>query len=268
VGQPLGTGAKVAIGCVIVLFVGGVIAVVLLGGAVWWGKSKIEQAKGEMDKFSGDQTRIGELQKKANANTFHAPPGGVIDEGRLLTFLEVRKRVYEIYKKHEAEIEARKNKKEGDLTDVAAFVGLVNEIRAAQAQAQADLGVSDDEYRFMVQEIYKTQWAAEVTKDTGSVSGTAGEAYDKAARAMHEAEAQARAAESGAKARGDEAGRAASEETRKAVGEGADDLDKNAKEVRERLKEFDVSPANIALFKKHEADIKKYAMTGMEWIGL
>jgi hypothetical protein len=267
VGQPLGTGAKVAIGCVIVLFIGGVIAAVLLGGAVWWGKSKIEQAGGRLDQIVGDQGRIEELQKKANATPFREPAGGVIDESRLVTFLDVRKRVYDVYKKHEPEIEARKNKKEGDLTDVAAFVGLVNNIRLAQAKAQADLGMSDDEYRFLVEQIYKTQWAAEMTKD-GSVSRAAGEAYDKAAREMRKAEAEARAAEQRAKARGDDAGREISEETGKAVAEGAEALDKSAQEVEEAARHLDVPPANIALFKKYEADIRKYAMTGMEWIGL
>jgi hypothetical protein len=31
---------------------------------------------------------------------------------------------------------------------------------------------------------------------------------------------------------------------------------------------MDVPPANIALFQKYEAEIKKYAMAGLEWIGL
>ena len=31
---------------------------------------------------------------------------------------------------------------------------------------------------------------------------------------------------------------------------------------------MDVPPANIELFKKYEAEIKKYAMGGLEWIGL
>ena len=31
---------------------------------------------------------------------------------------------------------------------------------------------------------------------------------------------------------------------------------------------MDVPPANIALFKKYEADLEKYAMGGLEWIGL
>ena len=266
-GQPLGTGAKVAIGCVIVLFIGGVVAAVLLGGALWWGKSKIEEAGGKLEQMAGDQGRIEELQKKANANPFQEPAGGVIEESRLVTFLDVRKRVYEVYKRHEPEIEARKNKKEGDLSDVAAFVGLVNDIRLAQAKAQAELGMSDGEYAFLVHQIYKTQWAAEMTKD-GSVSRAAGEAYDKAAEAMKEAAAEARAAEQRARARGDEAGREMSEETRKAVGEGAEALDKSAKEVEEATRQLDVPASNIALFRKYEADIKKYAMTGMEWIGL
>jgi hypothetical protein len=222
----LGTGAKVAIGCAIALVIGGVLAVVLLGGAVWWGKTKLEQARGEMDKFAGGQTRIEELQKKANANTFHQPPDHVIDESRLLTFLELRKRVYEVYKKHEAEIEARRNKKEGDFGDVAAFVRLVNEIRTALAQAQADLGMSDAEYRFMEFEIYRTQWATEAVKQAGGTRSPPP------------------AGETGAEA------------------------EKYSRDVAEATKVVDVPAANVALFKKHEADIKKYAMNGMEWIGL
>ena len=46
------------------------------------------------------------------------------------------------------------------------------------------------------------------------------------------------------------------------------DLEKQAGEVREAAQELDVPPANIALFKKYEADLKKYAMGGLEWIGL
>jgi hypothetical protein len=270
VGQPLSTGAKVAIGCVAVLFIGGVIVTVLLGGAVWWAKGKAQQVAGELDKASGEMQRIEELQKKANANPFHDPPGGVIDEARLVKFLEVRKRVYQVYKTHEPEIEARKNKKQGDLGDVAAFVGLVNEIRGAQAQAQADLGMSDDEYRFMVHQIYKTMWATQVAKETGgkTVSEAAGEAYDKAARAMQDAAAETREAEARARSRGDDSARELSEEARKAVSEGADELEKHAREVHDGARELDVPASNIALFQKYEADIKKYAMTGMEWLGL
>ena len=61
-GQPLSTGAKVAIGCVLALFVGGVVATVLLGCAVWWAKGKVQSVAGEIDKASGEMQRIEELE--------------------------------------------------------------------------------------------------------------------------------------------------------------------------------------------------------------
>jgi hypothetical protein len=72
---------------------------------------------------------------------------------------------------------------------------LINELRLAQAQGLADVGMSEDEYLFIVEQVYKTMWA---------------------------------------------------------------DADKSA----------DVPPANLALFRKYENDIKKYAMGGLEWIGV
>jgi hypothetical protein len=269
-GKPLGTGAKVAIGCVAVLIVGGIIATVLLGGALWWGKSKMQQVSGEVDKVLDDQKRIEELTQKANANPFHPPPDGMIREDQLVKFLEVRKRVHAVYQRYEKEIETRGKKEKPDLGDVSAAFGMINEIRGAQARAQADLGMSDDEYRFLVQQVYKTMWAAQVAKETGgkSVSEAAGEAYAEAGRAMQEAAEAARTAEESAKSRGDESAEQLSEETRKAVGEGAEQLEKQARELRENAREMDVPPANIALFQKYEADIKKYAMSGLEWIGL
>jgi hypothetical protein len=41
-----------------------------------------------------------------------------------------------------------------------------------------------------------------------------------------------------------------------------------AKQQREQAKQLDVPKQNIDLFRKYEADIKKYAMSGLEWIGL
>jgi hypothetical protein len=269
-GQPLGTGAKVAIGCVGVLILGGIVTMVLLGGAFWWGKGKMAEVSGEMDKFVGEQKRIEELTKKANATPFEQPADGVIKEDQLLKFLEIRKRVHSVYQKYERDIEARGKKEKPDLGDVGAAFGMINEIRGAQARAQADLGMSDDEYRFLVHQVYKTMWASEVAKDAGgkSVSEAAGEAYDKAARAMQQAAEEARDAEARARSRGDEAAAELSEETRKAVGDGAEQLERQSREVHDRARDMDVPPANIALFQKYEADIKKYAMSGLEWIGL
>jgi hypothetical protein len=268
-GQPLGTGAKVAIGCVAVLILGGIVTVVLLGGAFWWGKSKVAEVSGEMDKFVGEQKRIEELTKKANETPFEQPADGVIKEDQLVKFLEIRKRVHSVYQKYEKDIEARGKKEKPDLGDVGAAFGMINEIRGAQARAQADLAMSDDEYRFLVHQVYKTMWASQVAKDTGkSVSETAAEAYDTASREMARAAEEAGAAQERARRAGDETAEEASGEAARAVREGLEQLQKQAGQVRESARDMDVPPANIALFQKYEADIKKYAMNGLEWIGL
>jgi len=40
----------------------------------------------------------------------------------------------------------------------------MNEMRLAHAQGLADQGMSEEEYRFLVEQIYKTAWASEVAK--------------------------------------------------------------------------------------------------------
>jgi hypothetical protein len=257
------TGVKVAIGCAAAAILGVIVLAVGLGGAAWWAKGKIQQV-------AGDQDRIDSLQEKANQNAFDRPADGVIQEARLVKFLDVRRRVYDVYKKYEKEIEARGKKQQADFGDVTKAIGMINEIRLAQAQAQADLGMSDDEYRFLVEQVYKTMWAAEVAKQTGgkSVSEAAGQAYDQAAKAMAEAARQAGQVRAEAGRSGNDAAEDAAEESQKQVQEGAEELRKQAAEARERAKDMDVPAANIALFQRYEAQIKQYAMSGLEWIGL
>lgn len=184
----MGTGGKIAIGCVVVVVVVGIVAVVALGGLAFWAKGKAEQ-------ITGEQRRIEELQRRANANPFTRPADGTITEDRLQKFLEVRRRVYAVYERHRTELDEMSKKKQGDFGDVRRGFVLINELRLAQAQALADVAMSEDEYHFIVEQVYKT------------------------------------------------------------VGAGADES-------------ADVPPANRALFRKYEADIKKYAMGGLEWIGL
>ena len=257
------TGVKVAIGCAVVAMLGMIVVVVALGGAAWWAKGKVQEV-------TGDEDRIESLQRQANRNEFRRPEGGVVDEARLVKFIDVRRRVYDVYKKYEKEIEARGSKEKADLGDLGRAFGMINEIRLVQAQAQADVGMSDDEYRFLVEQVYKTMWAAEVARQTGgkSVSEAAGQAYDQAAKAMAEAAEQARKATAQAERSGNEAAEDAAEEAQEEVAEGAEELRREAADARERAKDMDVPPANIALFQKYEAQIKQYAMSGLEWIGL
>jgi hypothetical protein len=257
------TGAKIAIGCAAVAVLGIVVMTVALGGAAWWAKGKLENVTGEQD-------RIEKLQEQANQNAFHRPSDGVIAEDRLVKFLEVRRRVYDVYKKYEKDIEARGKKKQGDFGDVTAAFGMINEIRLAQAQAQADVGMNDDEYRFLVEQIYKTMWASEIARSTGgkTPSEAAGRMYDQAAQAMQKMAEEARKAQQQAKAQGNDAAEDAAEEGQEEVKDGAEELRKQADEARARARDMDVPPANIALFRKYEPQIKQYAMSGLEWIGL
>jgi len=232
-GSPVTTGGKIAIGCGVALILGVmVVAVAVFSGAYW--------LKGKTEAITGNERRIEELHEKANAAPFDRPADGVIREDRFVKFLDIRKRVFLVYEKHRATLEAMGQKKQGDWGDVTTGFSVVNEIRIAQAQALADVGMSEDEYRFMVEQVYKTAWAAEVAKATGgkSVSDAAADAYAKAAEAMEQARA------------GTQQGRAAAEQ------------------ARESARSMDVPPANIELFRKYEAEIKKYAMAGLEWIGL
>jgi hypothetical protein len=267
------TGAKIAIGCAVAFVVGviGVAAVVF--GGLWW-------AKGKVDQVTATEHRIDELKKQANAVPFEAPADGVLREDRLVKFIDIRRRVFTVYEKHKDELEAMNKKEKADFSDVTKGLSVLSEVRTAQAQALADVGMSENEYRFFVEQVYKTLWAAEVAKQTGgkSVSEAAGEAYDKAA---DELEKTRQAAEAGASreipkdAALTPEQRKALEDQREAAKKGIADMEKGladmrkqGAEARENAKSLDAPPANIALFRKYEADIKKYAMGGLEWLGL
>ena len=269
----MSTGAKVAIGCGIVLIVGVIGVAAAVFGGLWWAKGKVEQV-------TAGETHIDELKKKANAVPFTAPADGVIQEDRLVKFLDIRRRIFAVYEKHKDELEAMNKKKQADFSDLTKGIGLLSEVRTTQAQALADVGMSEAEYAFLVQQIYKSLLASEVAKGTGGkkVSEAAGEIADSAAEGMEKARQAAE--ESNTKERQDEANltpeqrkmladqREAVKKSLEDLKKGVGDAKKQASEVREEARALDAPPENIALFRKHEAEIRKYAMGGLEWIGL
>lgn len=243
------TIAKVAIGCGIAVVLAGIAVVVILGGTAWW-------LKGKAESMVGEQGKIEALQKRADQHPFTPAAGGVLQEDRLLKFLEVRKRVYAVYETHRAELEDMGKKKQADFGDVAKAFSWVNELRLAVAQAQADVGMSQAEYAYYVENVYKTLWAAEIEKSTGGKS---------ASEALRDAARQAETAM-------DEAKRAAREQGSPEAAEQAEDALEGAseemKKAAEEVKALEVPKANIDLFRKYEAEIKKYAMNGLELLGL
>jgi hypothetical protein len=243
----MSTGAKIAIGCAIAVVLGGIVAVVAIGGAAWWLKGKAEQVADGMVKKSGE---IEAYEKKANANAFTEPADGVIAEPRFLKFMDARKAVYAVYERHQAEFEAMKDKKEADLSDLTKFAGLVTDIQLAQAKALAEAGMSEPEYRFIQGAVYKSMWAAATVKDTGKQPDELiAEAMKQIGDAAQELEKQTPAH-----------GASPSHDARGAQ-ESADELAKSADGLA-------VPAANIELFRKHEADIQKYAMSGLALFGL
>jgi hypothetical protein len=248
----MGTGGKIAIGCGIAVLVGGIVAVLALGGAIFW-------AKGKVDQVAGEQARIEEARSKANANTFVEPERGLIQEDRLLKLIEVRRRVYTVYVKHKDDIESLSRQKEADFQAVRKSFNILNEVRLAQAQAQAELGMSDDEYRFMVQQVYKSAWASASTKEFEgkTMSEAARDGYDRTLKEME------KAAEALGKNQDPQL-----QKTAEAARQSAEQLRQNQEAFKRQAQQFDVPAENIALFRSHEAEIKKYAMNGLELLGL
>ena len=243
------TIAKVAIGCSVAALLAGIAAVAVFVGGAFWLKGKAEQVVGH-------EQRIQDLKQKASqAAPFTRPADAVIREDRLLKFLDIRKRMFAIYDQHRAEIEAMGKKQQGDLGDALKAFSWINELRQAHAQAQADVGMGDEEYAFLVEQVYKSAWAAEIAKSSGgkSASEATGAAMDQLTEAYKQAQKQLAGA---------------SEEQRRQIEDAMKQAEAQKAEAMQQAKALDVPKANLDLFNKHEADIKKYAMNGLEWLGL
>ena len=248
----MSTGAKIAIGCAVALLAAGIVVVVVLGAGAFWLKGKAQEVGGNI---SARTTEIAEYDKKANANPFTRPEDGVVEEARLLKFLEVRRQVFTVYEQHKADFEGLDKKKDAGFSDLVKFGGLVADIKLAQAKGLAAAGMNETEYAFMIESIYKSAWASSFEKDTGK------QLSEYAKDAVQQAKEAARQGTEAAKKAG----------VPGATGVSQEDLDKIQKEVDDAsssLHSLDVPKANIELFRKHEAEIKKYAMGGLEMIGL
>jgi hypothetical protein len=251
----MSTGAKVAIGCTVAFVVAVMGTVFVIFGAAWWGLGKAKQMTREL---AGQQEKIDRLRSDANRNTFTPPADGVIQEAQLLRFLGVRKRIFAVYEANRADIEAftSDQKKPGGLEALKAMRALnniINGLRLARAEGLADQHMSEEEYGYLVASVYRTIWTAAAEKGTG--------------------QPMSKLAEQAAERSADEADKAAEqpelpEESRKALRETARQMREQAEQARKLAKDMDAPPANIALFRKYEAEIAKYSMAGLEFAGL
>lgn len=259
----MGKGAKIALGCGCLVLLAGAAVVGIFGVGAFWAKSKVTELTGGLDKLASKSRELESWEKKANANAYTAPADGVIAEDRFLKFLEARKRVFAVYQQYEPqfkELEA-KTKAAGDkpsFTDAMNGVGKVAElfgqIRLTQMKALAELGMNEQEYRDIQLAVYKSAWASESQKHSGKMPSEAlAEAGQQMQEAMRQGLAQAR--------KQGVPGTALSEEEQQKLQQGVGELGAAAKAL-------DAPKANVELFRKYEADIRKYAMGGLEVIGM
>jgi hypothetical protein len=250
----------VAIGCVVAALGIGVIAVVAFGGLGYWAAGKAKQAVEEM---AGDQKKMTELAEKANANPFTEPADHTITEPRLVAFLEVRKRVYDVYLRHQTEIDALIKKdggKDTSFSDIKNGMVFIAEARQARLQGLVDAGMSEAEYTYYVASVYTSMVGSEVSKATGGkkVSEVVHEMKEKS-RAILEQQAKA-TPDPSLPAEAQKAMREAQEQAKKQLAE----LDAEGSTAEDGARSADVPEVNIAIYRKHEAEIKKYAMAGLE----
>jgi hypothetical protein len=264
----MGTGAKIAIGCGCVVLLGAAAVVGVLGVGAWWAKGKIEEASVGIDKMTKASEEIERFEKRANANPYTPPADGVIHEARFLKFMDTRKQLYAVYEGYEAELRDLQKKADSStdkltLSELWSAGGSLAEmagaIRLAQMKALAAAGMSESEYRDIQLAVYKSAWASEAESESGKLPAEAvSESMSEAGKQMKDA------MQSGAEAARQQgvpgAGQLSEQDARK-LQEGMEQL---GEQTGEALR---VPRANVELFRKHQADIKKYAMHGLAFLG-
>ncbi len=205
-----------------------VIAVFLLvAGLVSFGY----WAKNRVEEVTGGGEAVAEARKTANAVPFARPKGNVIAESRLVRFIEVRASVFSVYEKYRGEIESRVAKvKEGkglDFGDISTGLTLIGELQRAEALALAKHGMSEDEYAFITGEVYKSMWT-----DFDEGSATAG----------------------------------LPPEAREALARAGSGIAEGSQDASREIENMGTAPENLALFKKYQDDLKRYAMPGLNMI--
>jgi hypothetical protein len=247
----MGTGAKIAIGCGCVVLLGAAAVVGVLGAGAWWAKGKIQEASVGLDKMTAVTEEIERYEKQANANAYTAPADGVIPEARFLKFIDTRKQVYGVYERHETELrelQEKADRPDGKLTLTelwsagGSLAEMAGAIRLAQMKGLAAAGMSEEEYRAIQFAVYQSAWASEAESESGKLPAEAvSESMSEAAKQVQDA------MRSGVEGR--------------QLQEGIEKLGKGAGEA------LYVPRANVELFRKHRADIKKYAMHGLAFLG-
>jgi hypothetical protein len=262
----MGAGTKILAGCGCLAIVAAAALATGLGLGVFWVRDALHRLAGGAETLPAAFAEIDAWEKKANAHPWEPRPDGVIPEDRLLRFLEVRRRVNVEYERHKAEIEAlaRRSGPEARTAlhpgDILALGGrtarMFVDLRLAQVRALAEEGMSEPEYRSIQLAVYKAAGAWKSEEETGRMPA---EAVSEATRHVQGA---VRSGLERARGEGLPGARRVSDSD-------IASLEKTLGEVgTSGAKALAVPPENVALFRKHEDEIERYAMHGLALLGL
>jgi len=248
----MGTGAKVAIGCGCIVLLGTAAVLGVVGAGAWWAKDKLQEVSTGIGDLTAQSEEMERYEKQANANPYTPKPNGVIAEERFLKFLDVRRQVHAVYGKYEAELRDIEKKAESSsdkltLSELWSAGGslarMAGAIRLEQMKALASVGMSEGEYRDVQLAVYKSAWASDSETKSGQLPAEAiSGAVADAAKQLPE-------------------GHLSDEDARK-LKEAMGQMGDNAEQA------LHVPRANVELFRQHEAEIRKYTMHSLAFIGL
>ena len=265
----MGTGAKIAIGCGCVVLLGAAAVIGVLGAGAWWAKGKVDEATGGIARMTAVTEEIERFEKQANANSYTAPADGVIPEPRFLKFMDTRKQVLRGLRALRGS--AARAAEEGgaarrEAEPQRALVGR----RVPRRDGRCHPPGADEGPR-------------RGRDERGGVPGhpvrglqvglglrgreRVGQAARRSRRGVDVGGGQAAAGGAARRRGGGEAAgrprcRPGQREGRREAQEGMARLGDSAGEA------LYVPKANVELFRRHQADIKKYAMHGLAFIGL
>jgi hypothetical protein len=260
----MGAGTRILAGCGCLAVATAVALVAGMGLGVFWVKDRAKELVGDLDSLTSVTREIHAWETEANAHPYEPPPHGIVPEDRLLTFIEVRRRVHAVYETHKAELEKLAHDREGgpplDAKRILAMGGrtavMFSDLRLAQVKALAELGMSEREYRAIQLAVYKAWGAARTQSETGHTPAEAVSATAREVRkGVRNGVDSAREAGVPGSARVDDADVRRIEEAVSKAGE------KGAQALA-------VPPENVALFEKHRKEIDRFAMTGLAFLGL
>lgn len=248
------------------LAIGG--AAVLVAGltlGTWWLR---DQAIDLSDGLEGLVVRNHEIEtweQKANAHPYEPPQGGIVPEDRLLTFIGVRRQVHQVYVDYEPQLLQLLEQAEGRAPAPSASellslgvraTEMYDAVRLAQVKALAEGGMSDREYTAIRNAVYLAAGAARAEAEMGRLPAEA------VSQATERLRATLRAALDRARREGLPGTGRVSDEELDRIDEA---LAQAGTEGRETLS---VPVENVQLFRRHEAELEKYAMHGLAVLGL